>query len=215
MTYGRTNLERRGVNKAELQRRFGLEHDPSGLLFGVVSRLVSQKGIDLLPDIAPFLAEHGAQLALLGTGDPDLERRLASLSVKYPARVSSIIGYDEDLAHLIQSSADALLVPSRSEPCGLTQLCALRYGAIPVVGKVGGLADTVADPEDSKEPTGFHFSPVAAPAFENVLRRVVNAWLDKPFWRRLQLNGMRTDVSWTRPAQQYAGLYSDLLQATK
>jgi starch synthase len=213
--YSRTTLERRGANKAKLQRRFGLEHDPSVLLFGVVSRLVSQKGIDLLPDAASFLVEHGAQLALLGTGDADLERRLVSLAAEHPGRVSCTIGYDEDLAHLIQASVDALLMPSRSEPCGLTQLCALRYGAVPVVGKVGGLADTVADPEDSREPTGFHFGPVDAPAFENVLRRVFQAWLDKPLWRRVQLNGMRTDVSWSRPAQQYARLYSDLLQSKK
>src|ERR1051326_735954 len=211
-TYSRATLERRSADKAELQRRFGLERDPSVLLFGVVSRLVSQKGIDLIPEMAPFLVEHGAQLALLGTGDADLERRLISLASAYPGRISSIIGYDEDLAHLIQASADALLVPSRSEPCGLTQLCALRYGAVPVVGKVGGLADTVADPADSSEPTGFHFIPVTAPAFEQVLRRVFQAWLDKPFWRRLQLNGMRIDVSWRKSAEQYARLYSDLLQ---
>ena len=211
-SYSRANLERRSANKAELQRRFGLQEDASCLLFGVVSRLVSQKGIDLLPRAAPFLAQHGAQLALLGTGDAELERRLTALSSEYPGRISCIIGYDEDVAHLVQASADALLVPSRSEPCGLTQLCALRYGAVPVVGKVGGLADTVADPVDSREPTGFQFSPVGAPAFENVLRRVSNAWLDKGFWRRLQLNGMRSDVSWKRPAEQYARLYSDLLQ---
>jgi len=215
MTYSRSSLERRAIDKAELQRRFGLEHDPSVLLFGVVSRLVSQKGIDLIPEVAPFLVEHGAQLALLGTGDTELERQLVSLASAYPGRVSSIIGYDEDLAHLIQASADALLVPSRSEPCGLTQLCALRYGAVPVVGKVGGLADTVADPMDSREPTGFNFDPVAAPAFEAVLRRVFNGWLDKQFWRRLQQNGMLTDVSWKKSAEQYTRVYSDLLQAKK
>src|SRR5262249_19551888 len=159
-------------------------------VFGVVSRLVSQKGIDLLPDVAPFLVEHGAQLAVLGTGEAELERRLESLASVYPGRIACVIGYDEDLAHLIQASADALLGPSRSEPWGLTQLCALRYGAVPIVGKVGGLADTVADPVDSREPTGFNFIPVGGPAFENVLRRVFNAWLDKQFWRRLQLNGM-------------------------
>jgi starch synthase len=180
-----------------------------------VSRLVPQKGIDLIPEMAPFLVEHGAQLALLGTGDADLERQLVSLGSHYPGRISSIIGYDEDLAHLIQASADALFVPSRSEPCGLTQLCALRYGAVPIVGKVGGLADTVADPADGNEPTGFHFSPVTAAAFEQVLRRVFQAWLDKPFWRRLQLNGMRTDVSWRKSAEQYVRLYSELLQPQK
>ena len=211
MTYGRTNLERRAVNKTELQRRFGLEHDPTALVFGVISRLVPQKGIDLLPDVAPLLLQHGAQMALLGTGDQSLERQLTSLAAAHPGRISCMIGYDEDLAHLIQASADALLVPSRSEPCGLTQLCALAYGAVPVVGKVGGLADTVADPNDSREPTGFNFSPVAAPEFANVLRRVFGGWLDKQFWRRLQLNGMRTDVSWTKQAGQYARLYSDLL----
>ena len=214
-TYSRSTLERRGINKAELQRRFGLEHDPSSLVFGVVSRLVPQKGIDLVADAAPFLVERGAQMALLGTGDADLEHRLVSLAAAHPGRISSMIGYDENLAHLIQASVDVLLVPSRSEPCGLTQLCALRYGAVPVVGKVGGLADTVADPEDSSEPTGFHFSPVDPAAFEHALRRVCQAWLDKPIWRRLQLNGMRTDVSWRKSAEQYARLYSDLVQGKK
>jgi len=215
VSYGRTNPERRSGNKAELQRRSGLEHDPSALLFGVVSRLVSQKGIDLIADVTPLLVEHGAQLALLGTGDAELESRLAALSLQYPGRIACIIGYDEDLAHLIQASVDALLVPSRSEPCGLTQLCALRYGAIPVVGKVGGLADTVADTLESEEPTGFHFSPITAPAFETVLRRVFSAWLDKQFWRRLQLNAMRTDVSWRKSAEQYARLFSGLLQTKR
>ena len=171
-----------------------------------------QKGIDLLPDVAPLLLQHGAQMALLGAGDQDLERQVTALASTYPGRISCVIGYDEDLAHLIQASADALLVPSRSEPCGLTQLCALAYGAVPIVGKVGGLADTVADPNDSREPTGFNFSPVASAEFANVLRRVFSGWLDKQFWRRLQLNGMRTDVSWTRQAGQYARLYSALLQ---
>jgi len=212
MNYGRASLDRRAVNKAELQRRFGLEHDPSALLFGVISRLVTQKGIDLVPRAASLLIQHGAQLALLGTGDQDLEKQLVTLASANPGRIACIIGYDEDMAHLIQASADALLVPSRSEPCGLTQLCALRYGAVPVVGKVGGLADTVADPNESREPTGFNVSPVAAPEFANVLRRVFNAWLDKQFWHRLQLNGMRTDVSWKRQAGQYARLYSELLR---
>ena len=114
-------------------------------MLGVISRLTSQKGMDLLLDALPAITASGAQLALIGSGDKPLEHRFAAAATRHPGRVGTIIGYDESIAHLVQGGADALLVPSRFEPCGLTQLCALRYGAIPVVARVGGLADTVVD----------------------------------------------------------------------
>jgi glycogen synthase len=118
--------------------------------------------VDLLAEAGPTLRDVGAQLALLGTGDGDLERRIASISGEYPGVISSVIGFDEDLAHLVQAGADALVVPSRFEPCGLTQLYAMRYGAIPVVAKVGGLTDTIIDLNERNrgKPTGIKFSPV-------------------------------------------------------
>ena len=143
--FGRYDAAGRAPNKAALQQRFGLRTDADALLFAVISRMAWQKGLDLLADAVPALVAHGAQLAVLGTGDPELERRLTSSRRQHRGQVGCIIGYDEDLAHLIQAGADAMLVPSRFEPCGLTQLCAMRYGAVPVVAKVGGLADTIVD----------------------------------------------------------------------
>ena len=132
-----TSLPARAPNKAALQRRFALAPDPDRLLFGVVSRLAWQKGIDILADALPALLGRGAQLVVLGTGEPELEQRLRGLADGHGGRVGCLIGYDEDLAHLIQAGSDAVLVPSRFEPCGLTQLCAMHYGAIPIAGESG------------------------------------------------------------------------------
>ena len=208
-------LQNRAENKVRLQRHFALREDADQLLFGVVSRLAWQKGLDLLIEAAPALLELDAQLAVLGTGEPELERRLTSLASAHKGLVGCLIGYDEGLAHLMQAGADSILVPSRYEPCGLTQLYALRYGAVPLVSKVGGLADTVLDPEEITSPvnarTGFHFSPVTQLSLEAALVRAREAWSNKEMWRTMQLNGMRTDVSWARSAETYATLYAELL----
>src|SRR5262249_20688456 len=152
-------------------------------------------------------------LALLGSGDADLQERYRAAASANPERVGVFIGYDESLAHLIQAGADALVVPSRFEPCGLTQLCALRYGAVPIVSRVAGLEDTVLDPADAAgAATGIKFAPVTAEHLARALRRAAFAFHDKSAWRRLQLNGMATDVSWRGPAKQYAELYRRLLR---
>lgn len=207
------SLAARTPNKAELQRRFGLEQSPDRLLFGVVSRLTWQKGLDLLAEALPVLVERGAQLAVLGAGDRELEQRWKELA--YNGTTGCIIGYDEDLAHLIQAGADALLIPSRFEPCGLTQLCAMRYGAIPVAAKVGGLADTIVDAGDGganfNSATGLHFLPVTRQGIEAALRRTTELWTDRPRWRTLQAQAMRAEVSWAGPARAYSSLYRDLL----
>jgi starch synthase len=121
-----------------------------------------------------------------------------------------VIGYDERLAHLIQAGSDALVVPSRFEPCGLTQLCALRYGAVPVVAGVGGLEDTVIDSGDA--PTGFKFNPVTTDNLAATIRRAHAAFADKSVWRRMQSNGMATDVSWRGRAARYAELYREIAE---
>jgi starch synthase len=122
------------------------------------------------------------------------------------------VGYDEDMAHLIQAGSDALVVPSRFEPCGLTQLCALRYGAVPVVAKVGGLADTIIDLDRGLgEATGLQFSPVTEEALEGAIRRTADVWQRPDDWARVQHNGMVTDVSWTASARKYLDLYTALL----
>lgn len=201
----------RGKNKAALQAAFGLERDPHALLFGLVSRLTGQKGIDLVVEAMPELLRLGGQLAVIGTGEPSLERALVAGADAAPGRIGVRIGYDEAVAHLIQAGCDALLVPSRFEPCGLTQLCALRYGAIPVVSRVGGLADTVIDANPAARAagvaTGVQFLPVSGDGLAAALRRVADLWAEPAVWTRMQRNGMRADVGWSGPAAAYAELY--------
>ncbi len=210
-TYDRDDLDARMTNKAALQKRLDLDQNPDVMLFGVVSRLSEQKGLDLvLAGLSGLLAD-GAQLALLGSGDRALEDSFRAASIVHPGQVGCFFGYDEGLAHLIQGGSDALLVPSRFEPCGLTQLCAMRYGSVPIVSRVGGLADTVIDANEmalaAGVATGFQFGPVALSPFTDAVERARALWRDRPAWRRLQRNGMGADVSWHRPARQYADLY--------
>src|SRR5262249_29677535 len=214
--FGPATLLARQPNKAALQHRFGLQQDADRLLCAVISRMAWQKGLDLLAEAAPALLGRGAQLAMLGTGDPALEQRFTALAHGNPGALGCILGYDEDLAHLMQAGADALLVPSRFEPCGLTQLCAMRYGAIPLVAKVGGLADTVIDIGEGERgpPTGLSFSPVTQDVLDAALGRAALLWKDPARWARVQENGMATDVSWSVSARRYASLFADLL-ATK
>ncbi|TFI58750.1 glycogen synthase GlgA [Sphingomonas parva] len=215
--YGPDALARRAANKTALQARLGLEEAPGALLFGVISRLGWQKGLDLLLDGLPVLLHEGAQLALLGAGDAALEDGFRAAAAANPGRVGCVIGYDEGLAHLIQAGCDALLVPSRFEPCGLTQLCALRYGAVPVVARVGGLADTVIDASPVARAagvaTGVQFAPVNATMFEGAIRHAAALWRRPDEWAQLQRNGMATDVSWHGPAKDYAALYASLAPA--
>ncbi len=216
-TFTAARLGRRALNKAALQARFGLAVEPATLLFGVISRLTWQKGLDLLLDVVPTLLRTGAQLALLGTGEPALEAGFAAAAPAHPGRIGTVIGYDEALAHLIQAGADAFLMPSRFEPCGLAQMCALRYGAPPVVGRVGGLADTVIDANEAALASGagnaVQFAPVTGEMLTAALLRTAGLWREPAVWRRLQRNGMRADVSWRRPAAHYAALYRALIAA--
>jgi starch synthase len=207
-------LAARAANKAALQARLGLDADPQALVCGVVSRLTWQKGLDLLPAMLGELLGLGGQLALLGSGEAWLEAALREAAASHPGRIGCVIGYDEGLAHLIQAGADCLLVPSRFEPCGLTQLSALRYGAVPLVARVGGLADTVIDASPmalaAGVATGVQFAPVTAEGFAAALRRLGALWRDRPAWQQMQRNGMATDVSWRGPARRYAALYRTL-----
>ncbi len=205
------SVERRAINKDALRARLGLARDGHAPLYGVVSRLSSQKGLDLLLQALPTLLAQGAQLALLGSGERDLEdgfRRAASAD---PSRVAAVFGFDETLAHQIQGGCDALLVPSRFEPCGLTQLCALRYGAVPVVARVGGLADTIIHANEmaleAGVATGVQFAPVSQLMLEAALAQTGALWRDKAAWSRLQRNGMMSNVGWGNPAMHYAALY--------
>ena len=215
--FDRTTLARRAANKTALQARLGLDQDATAPLFGVVSRLTWQKGTDLVLECLPVLQALGAQLALVGAGEVGIEAGFRIEAAQAPSRIGCVIGYDEALAHLVQAGADALLVPSRFEPCGLTQLCALHYGAVPVVARVGGLADTVIDANAAAlaagVATGVQFAPVNAGMLDMALRRTVALYREPSIWHTLQENGMATEVSWRGPARQYAALYRDLVEA--
>jgi starch synthase len=212
--YDAAHRAARGANREALRARMGLAAMPDAPLFGVVSRFSWQKGMDLVLDAIPTILAGGAQLAVLGTGDPGLEGAFADAARAHPGRVAAHIGHHEDLAHLIQAGADAIMVPSRFEPCGLTQMCALRYGALPVVSHVGGLADTVVDANDAAVAagvaTGVQFLPVTSDQLAFAVGRTLALWKDPTRWRRLQARAMATDVSWRHSAQQYARLYRDL-----
>lgn len=218
--YDADSIAGRAANKAALQERFGLDPDPDAPLFGLVSRLSWQKGVDLALAAVPLLLAEGGQIALLGAGEGDLEAGWRDAAARHPGRVGVVIGYDEALAHLVQGGSDAILVPSRFEPCGLTQLCALRYGAVPVVARVGGLADTIVDANamavQAGAATGVQFTPaesfsISADRLRAALRRTIELYRWPEAWRRMQRNGMATDVSWDYPAGQYASLYRDLI----
>jgi starch synthase len=209
--YTRKTLEQRTANKAALCARFGLK--PEALLFGVVSRLTTQKGLDLLPASLPTLSRLGAGIVILGAGQPELEQALQT-----SARLGEMglfLGYDEALAHLIYAGADALLIPSRFEPCGLTQLCAMRYGCLPVVTRVGGLADTVIDANEAalaaEVATGFQMQAADTASLDLALERVATIWQDREAWMRMQRNAMKAEVGWGRAAARYAALYRELV----
>jgi starch synthase len=206
--YDADTLERRDQHKAMLQARFGLAADPGAPLFAVISRLAWQKGTDLLLDALDGLAAAGGQLVILGDGDPGMVDRVAGAAAIYPGRVATWFGYDESLAHRVQAGADVVLVPSRFEPCGLTQLYGLRYGCVPLVASTGGLLDTVTDADaDPANANGFVFHAGDADALRHAYGRVAAAYGDRERWRALQRRGMASDLGWTRAARQYAEVY--------
>ncbi|MBW4023036.1 MAG: glycogen synthase GlgA [Proteobacteria bacterium] len=217
--FDRLHIKPRRINKLSLQRRVGLREDTDVLLMGLISRLTWQKGIDILLDALPLILGTGAQVAIIGQGERAMERAVGDAVTAYPGRVGCVIGYDEELGHLLQAGADALLLPSRFEPCGLTQLYALRYGCVPVVARVGGLSDTVIDANEMARAegigTGIQFHPPTVEMLESAALRVAALWKKPALWRRIQRNGMRTDVSWRRSARLYAELYRELTGAQR
>ncbi len=213
-TFSARSLKGRKANRRALDEVFGL--DPGGPLFIVVSRLTWQKGMDLLAEAADDLAAAGGRLAVLGTGDAALEGAFHAAASRHRGRIGFTLGYDEPLAHLMQGGADAILVPSRFEPCGLTQLYGLRYGCVPVVARTGGLADTVIDANaaalGAKVATGVLFEPMRADRLRDAVRRTVALHGDGAAWTAMQRMGMRADVSWEKSAALYAELYAALIE---
>jgi starch synthase len=181
----------------------------------VVSRLTWQKGLDLLLSTVPELAAGGGQLAALGSGDSDLEQGFAAAARAYGGRVAVELGYDEALAHQIFGGADVVLLPSRFEPCGLTQLYALRYGALPLVRRVGGLADTVVDATAvtlaEGTATGFAFDEETPAGLLAAVNRASGLMREPRIWRRMMRQAMTRDFSWDAAARQYLSLYQTML----
>jgi starch synthase len=200
--------------KRSLQQEFHLP-ETSVPVLGMIARLTSQKGLDLVAIIIPQLMEMDLQLVILGTGEPDLEAKFMELQARYPDRMGLRIGFDEGLAHRIEGGADVFVMPSRYEPCGLSQLYSLRYGTVPVVRKTGGLADTVVpltgEARQLGQATGFHIEEDGADALLGILRSAVAVYRDRSMWDQLIMAGMATDVSWARSAKDYDRLFLSLV----
>ena len=211
--YSTSSLKSRERNKRAVAERFGLQQD-DGPLFCVVSRLTWQKGMDLLAEVADDIVRQGGRLAVLGSGDSALEAAFHAAAARHRGRIAIVTGYDEPLSHLMQAGSDAILIPSRFEPCGLTQLYGLRYGCVPVVARTGGLNDTVIDANPAalaaKAATGVSFGPTTADGLRRALRRTFRLYADNKAWMNMQKQGMKSDVSWERSAGLYAELYANL-----
>ncbi len=198
--------------KADVQERFGLLVDGAMPVVGMVGRLTWQKGVDLLLSTLPQLLASGAQLAVLGSGDPALQVALRGAAEHHPGRVAFVQAYDEALSHRLIAGADVLAVPSRFEPCGLTQMYAQRYGTVPVVRHTGGLADTVLDDDAHHgQGTGFSFDAPYADPLADALTRALHCYRDRPRLRALQRRAMALHRGWSEAARPYAELYRGLV----
>lgn len=215
-TYSGADLSGKAKNKAEVMSRFGLSQG-TGPLFCVVSRMTSQKGLDMLLDCLLDLVGQGAKLAVLGSGDPGLERAYIDASNRFAGSVGTIIGYDEDLSHLMQAGSDAILIPSRFEPCGLTQLYGLRYGTLPVVARTGGLADTVIDANEAAMlvdcATGLQFAPVTTTMFAHTIARACALYQQPEIWTAMMRRAMDHPVGWDLSAAAYLDVYQSALES--
>jgi starch synthase len=215
--YDAARLEGKAECKRALRAELGLAQRAGAPLLAVVSRMTPQKGLDLLLSALPQWLGAGGQLALLGSGEPALEHAWRAAAQAAPDSVAVRLGYDEALAHRIVAGSDLIGVPSRFEPCGLTQLYGLRYGALPLVHRVGGLADTVVDADEAAlredRATGFAFSGANAEALAQAMRHALDGWRHRAAWQRVMRRAMAQDTSWRAPAERYAALYRDLLAA--
>jgi starch synthase len=212
--FGLTTMKNRSENRKAIVEHFGLDSD-DGPIFCVVSRLTWQKGMDLLAATTEEIVAMGAKLVILGAGEAALEGALLSAAAKHHGRVGMAVGYNEPMSHLMQAGCDAIIIPSRFEPCGLTQLYGLRYGCIPVVARTGGLNDTIIDANHAavaaKVATGVQFAHVTPEGLLHAVRHTMQLFKDRKLWTQMQKQGMKSDVSWGKSAERYAALYSSLV----
>lgn len=214
-SYDASHLAAKARNKRALQRESGLARDPAILLIGLVSRLTHQKGMDILLECMEAVMQHPVQMVILGNGEAAIEQRLKYWAGLYNERVSVTLAFDEALSHRIMAGCDLFLMPSRFEPCGLSQMYAMAYGAPPLVHRTGGLADTVTDCTAqtlaNKTATGFSFDELTPEQLLKALQRAIACHAQKKEWRSLQRNGMRRDFSWGTAATQYVAVYRTLV----
>ncbi len=213
-TYSLSTLDKKQLNKVALQTKFSLPVKGDIPLFGLIGRLVAQKGIDMILECLPEMMTMDIQFVLLGSGDKEFEKQLKDLALLYPDKIAVQIGYDEALAHLIEAGADVFLMPSRFEPCGLNQMYSQRYGTIPIVRKTGGLADTVMDSLPTtladKTASGIVFSEASASALLEAIKRTLILYSMPDTWKKMQTNAMNKNFSWQRSAQEYLELYEKI-----
>lgn len=209
--YSHAELAGKQANKTALQEMFGLPAESGVPLFGLVGRLVEQKGIDLVLSILPGLLEQDVQLVIIGTGAAHFEQACRDFAMQHPHKMSVFIGYDEARAHLVEAGADFFLMPSRFEPCGLNQIYSLRYGTVPIVRHTGGLADTVVHTDTDSlaagNATGFVFGPAEPGALQEALDQALAHYHQPEAWLHIMQNGMQEDFSWEQSARQYQALY--------
>ena len=212
--YDVRSLRRKKQNKAMLLERCGLDAG-AGPLFSTVTRITWQKGMDMLAEVADEIFHWGGRLIVLGQGDHEIEAALKCAAQRFPGKMAVSIGYNEPTAHLLHGGSDSIIQPSRFEPCGLTQLYALRYGCVPVVARTGGLSETIIDANDAalsaRAATGFQFHPVTADGLRQAIRRAARSYRDQRDWTRLQTQAMRANYGWERSAETYAALYRRLI----
>ncbi len=210
--YSSKDLSGKMLNKKFLMEHFRLPFDENRPLIGMISRLVPQKGFDIVAESIDDLMNLNAQWILLGSGEYKYEEFFRRLSNYYQGKFASYIGYNNELAHLIEAGSDIFLMPSRYEPCGLNQIYSLKYGTVPVVRKTGGLADTVKDWDEENywgfdHGNGFSFYDYTGYALFKSVERAVNTFPNKPVWNKIQQNGMKKDFSWEKSAEKYLELY--------
>ncbi|UOA10101.1 glycogen synthase GlgA [Methylobacter sp. S3L5C] len=207
-------LPKKKLNKTALQKQHALPVDNAVPVFVLISRLVEQKGIDLVLECLPEMLTLPLQFILLGKGEKHFEQQLSNFASRYPDKIAITLGYDEDLAHQLEAGADVFLMPSKFEPCGLNQLYSQRYGTVPIVRKTGGLADTVIDvlpvTLNNKAATGFVFNQATSGSLMEAIKRALIVYSQPEIWKQIQTNGMQKDYSWNNSAKEYMGLYEQL-----
>lgn len=214
--YSNTNISGKVANKLHIQKMFGLKKDESIPVISMITRLTSQKGLELVRHVFHEIMEENVQFLVLGTGDPEFENFFREMEFKYPDKCKAYIGFDENLAHKLYAGADLFLMPSKFEPCGLGQLIALQYGNIPIVRETGGLNDTVYSyNESTNSGNGFSFTNFNAHDMLYTIRRALQIYQDKDVWSTIVKNAMTMDNSWAQSAFKYNQLYAELISRSE